>query len=178
MSKTNKIQLSIKGGGLSYKSVIDADTAAKIMTLCLAGEQPEAITSTTSKGQGAGQSVAVKGIKDSPAEYLDRFGPKRNPDKILTLAGYIQEVEGRNSFNPGEIKRLFRDAGEVLPANFGRDFRWTKNSGWIAPDLAKKGNFYITNTGRKVLQGGFPDELVKKSKNKATGRRKKSRSKK
>jgi len=46
------------------------------------------------------------------------------------------------------------------------------NNGWIAPDLSKKGDFYITNTGFKVLQGGFPDDLVKRTKGKSSGRRK------
>lgn len=167
MAKTNKIEITVKGGGLSYIGEVDSDIAAKIMALCLAGVKSEVHL------QGQTPSPVIKEVKDSPAEYLDRFGPKRNPDKILTLAGYLEKVEGRNSFNPGEIKRLFRDAGEILPANFGRDFRWTKNSGWITPDITKKGNFYITNTGRKVLEGGFPDELIKKSKNRAAGRSKK-----
>ena len=77
--------------------------------------------------------------------------------------------------NVSEIKSLFRDAGELLPANLTRDFKWVVSSGWIAPDSAKKGSFYITNTGMKVLQGGFPDDLVKKSKYKGGSRRKKSK---
>ena len=94
---------------------------------------------------------------------MNQYGPKRNPDKILTLAVYLEKHYGRSKFNPGEIKRLFRDAGEVLPSNFTRDFKWVISSGWISRDTYEKNAYYVTTTGRKVLEQGFPNELIKRS---------------
>ncbi|GAH54909.1 unnamed protein product, partial [marine sediment metagenome] len=57
----------------------------------------------------------------------------------------------------------------------GRDFRWVIKNGWIAPDTKKKGSYYITTTGLKVLAGEFSNELVKKSQYRTGDRRKKTR---
>ena len=172
MDKHNKIKISIKGAGLSYEKEMDENTAGQVMALCLSSQDGGFDTVKS----GAGLPLRRQGSqRESAAEYLNRHAPKRNPDKILTLAGFLKESHNKDSFQQGEIKSLFRDAGELLPANLTRDFKWVVSSGWIAPDPAKKGSFYITNTGLKVLQGGFPDDLVKKSKYKGGSRRKKSK---
>jgi hypothetical protein len=167
MDKTTKITISLKGFGLSYVSHIDEGIAGQIMALCLAsqGGAKGAVGLTGATRQGGAQ-------RESAAEYLNRHAPKRNPDKILTLAGYLKEAHSKDAFQQGEIKSLFRDAGELLPANLNRDFKWVVSNGWIAPDPSKKGSFYVTNTGFKVLTGGFPDDLVKRTKGKFSGRAK------
>lgn len=154
--KLEGIKLTLKGGGLSYEKEVNVEVASRIMTLCLSPTkenliQPEDVSSRSL-------------IKESPAEYLNRLSPRRNPDKILTFCGYLKEVSGKDSSHPSEIKRLFRDAGEILPANFSRDFDWVVSNGWVASDPNKKDNFYITNTGIKVLKEGFSNEVIKKSK--------------
>jgi len=170
MNKKQKVKVSIQGPGLSYKGEVSEVVAGQIMALCLGEKEPMASVSTSRR-----ESVQTgSGRKDSPGEYMNRFGPKRNPDKILVLAGYVHAVENRD-FNPGEIKRLFREAGESLPGNFGRDFKWVLKNAWIARDPAKRGSFYITNSGLKVLEGGFPDELVKKTKGKANPQKRNER---
>jgi len=172
MGKHNKIKITIKGAGLSYEKEIDENTAGQVMALCLSSQD----SGSDSGKIGLGLPIRRSGSqRESAAEYLNRHAPKRNPDKILTLAGFLKESHDKDSFQQGEIKSLFRDAGELMPANFTRDFKWVVSSGWIAPDPSKKGSFYITNTGMKVLQGGFPDDLVKKSKYKGGSRRKKSK---
>lgn len=172
MDKHNKIKITIKGAGLSYEREIDESTAGQVMALCLSSQE-----SGSDSGK-VGLELPVRRLgsqRESAAEYLNRHAPRRNPDKILTLAGFLKESHNKDSFQQGEIKSLFRDAGELIPANLTRDFKWVVSSGWIAPDPAKKGSFYITNTGLKVLQGGFPDDLVKKSKYKGGSRRKKNK---
>jgi hypothetical protein len=171
MSTENKIKLSIKGAGLSYESEIDQNTAGQVMALCLTSDNlpknsPVSALSVNTKPHSL--------VKESAAEYLYRHSPQRNPDKILALAGYLKEFHNKEAFQPGEIKSLFRDAGELMPANITRDFKTVVSSGWIAPDHFKKGSYYITNTGMKVLQAGFPDEMVSKSKHKSSNRRKKA----
>ncbi len=170
MAKQDRIRITIKGLGLSYQKDIGQQVAGQIMALCLSDQE-----SSSSAAQGALRGPRSGSQKESAAEYLNRNAPKRNPDKILTLAGFLKESHNKDAFQPSEIKGLFRDAGEVLPANFTRDFKWVVKIGWIAPDPAKKGSYYITNTGLKVLQGGFPDDLVKKSRYKGSGRGRKSK---
>lgn len=173
MAKPTKIKLSIKGGGLSYASDVSPEIAGKIMEICLASKSQR--DSVTVQDIG---SYSRAPNQESLVEYLSRHSPRRNPDKILTVAGYTKEMLDKQFFHPNEIRNLFKDAGEMLPANFSRDFRWAIRSAWIAKDPSKKNNFYVTNTGLKVLREGFPDELVKKSKNKAGSRRKNKSAKK
>jgi len=175
MTEKKHIIITIQGGGISFERQIDEDQAGKIIAFCL---QPAKGNGTKSGALSAVGQVD-KPSDESAAEYLLRHAPKRNPDKILVLAGYLRDIVSKSSFHPQEIKTLFRDAGELQPANFNRDFRWVQNTGWIAPDQSKKGAFYITNTGLKVLRKGFPKELVDRSKNRATtDRRRKKQSKK
>jgi len=169
MGKQAKIRISLKGAGLSYEGSIDDALAGQIMTLCLSSQDPGSPQISRTPHAPLRPSAAQR---ESGAEYLNRHAPKRNPDKILTLAGFLKEHHSKDAFAPGEIKSLFRDAGEMLPGNFGRDFKWVVNNGWIAPDSSKKGSYYITNTGLKVLNGGFPEDLVKKTKGKFSGRKK------
>lgn len=167
MGKQSKIKLSIKGGGLSYAADISPDVAGKIMELCLTSGSQGGVM----KALGMTPQHETSN-QESLVEYLSRHSPRRNPDKILTVAGYIKEMLSKQFFHPNEIRNFFKDAGEMLPANFNRDFRWAIRSAWIAKDPSKKNNYYVTNTGLKVIREGFPDELIKKSKNKAGGRRK------
>ena len=166
MEKEEKIKLSIKGSDLSFEREIDQSLAGQIMAFCLSNNSSPVLQANIEKVE------SEKIEKDSVVEYYDRYFPKRNPDKILVFAGYIREIEERDSFNSGEIKRLFRDAGEVLPANFTRDFKWVIKNGWFAHDSVKKGNFFITKTGLKVLSNGFPKDLVEKTKNRGNSKKK------
>lgn len=168
MEKSAKIKITLNGTGLAYKSEVDETIAGQILALCLSqktGATPKGITLPTGERKQPGTQ------RESAAEYLNRHAPTRNPDKILTLAGFLKESHNKDTFEQGEIKSLFRDAGELIPANLNRDFKWVVSNGWIAPDPTKKGSFYITNTGFKVLHSGFPDELVKRTKGKFSGRK-------
>ena len=172
MSKSNKVKITLEGPGLSYNREIDEDVAGQILSLCLTPQRQD-VNSNKSAPKTVPQAIGNQ--VESAAEYMTNHDPKRNPDKILSLAGFLSESRGKNSFQKGEIKSLFRDAGEILPANFTRDFKWTISNGWIGPDTAKKGNYFVTNTGWKVLRASFPEESIKETKYKTSARRKKSK---
>lgn len=158
---TSKIKLTIQGEEISYKKEIDEITALKVMGLC---------TQSVSQARGTleiEKSIsAVTMTKDrpvSPAEFVHKYGPTRNPDKILVLAAFLEEERGQDRFTPNEIKKLFVEAGEVVPANFTRDFKWAVSSSWVTSDPAKKDTYYVTTTGKNVVTQGFPKELTKKT---------------
>lgn len=153
-AKNKNIIISIQGGGLSYNGEIDQDIAARIVSLCL------------SKEKHGGPDVNGDDSYGSIAEYFDQVNPRRNPDKILTIASYLSK-KGQRLFVPQDIKPLFSKAGEPVPGNFGRDFRWVQSVKWIAEDDNEKGQFYITKKGFEVLKKGFPKELIKETRGKA-----------
>src|SRR5690606_38433132 len=86
---------------------------------------------------------------------------KRNPDKILAIAAFLREATGAEDFSADEIKAYFPKAGEKVPANYNRDFKWVISSGWMAENHQQPDRFYITNTGRRALSEKFPKEFVK-----------------
>ena len=161
--KTEKILVKIEGVGLNYSEEVSRTVAGKIMDFCLSGDE-------TGLSQPSFENLKkekTESVRESAPEYIERHAPRRNPDRILTMAGYLKEVISKLSFSPNEIRSLMKDSGESIPANFTRDFKWVIKSGWIGMGDKKKKQYYITNTGLKVLNNGFPDEFVKKSRGRA-----------
>src|SRR3989344_3270319 len=132
MPKSSKIKLIISSEEISYKKEIDEITAIKIMNIC---SQNSKISDEFLEKEESLISVAVNNLRpDSPAEFIHKYGPKRNPDKILVFASFLEESRNQDRFTPNEIKKLFVEAGEIVPANFTRDFKWTISSSWITSD--------------------------------------------
>jgi hypothetical protein len=154
MSKEEKVAINIKSTNLNYNAEIDENTAIKVINLCITAKEnnPGEVFSGSPFDFFSGSKPASK---ESPAEYIMRHNPKKFPDKILVLAGYLKEIQQKNSFHPNEIKILFREAGEILPTNFSRDFSTVISQARIAPDPTKKGTYYLTNTGSRILAKGF-----------------------
>lgn len=173
MTSKSKVEITIKGGDIAFKRKIDESAAGIIISFCLQLGNGD---SRIDLPHATELEITHRSKRESVAEYVNRSAPIRNPDKILALAGYLRQIQSKESFSPNEIKSLFRDAGEILPANFTRDFRWAQNAGWIAPDQHKKGTFFVTNTGTKVLKDGFPEDALKKSRLKRRKAKKKRKS--
>jgi hypothetical protein len=104
-------------------------------------------------------------------EFLTDADAKRMPDKIVTIGEYLMSQAGQEDFSGDDVRDRFRAAGEVAPANFSRDFKWTISNGWVAEDPKNPGRYYVTQTGRAAIQAKFSDEVKKKSGFKPVGRR-------
>ena len=55
-----------------------------------------------------------------------------------------------------ELLKGFSDAKESPPKNPSRDINAAIKRGWIA--LRQKGSYYVTSTGIKEIEDGFPKE--------------------
>jgi len=71
---------------------------------------------------------------------------------LLTLAGFVKESYGKDTFQPAEIKGLFRDAGGSFAGQFYARFQMGGKQRWIAPDTVKKGSYYVTNTEQSITR--------------------------
>jgi len=163
----NIFKVKLTGPGLDFEKDIDAEKVSSIIQLCLSTCVPQntpPLKETKTIENSSNHSSSLSKNNPSLVEWFNRFSPKRNPDKILCFASYLIDVQGRECFEPDEIKPLFQKCGEPIPKNFPRDFRWTISNGWLDESLENSGQFFITNTGRQALESNFDPEILKKTK--------------
>lgn len=173
-----EFDLKLTGSGISLERKVDRDAALQILAIAMgsaAGGGPALGTPARQiQRQAAGSSGG--GGRISLREYLDQVEAKRNPDKILAIGQFLVEHRGQDSFTGDQIKGQFRSAGEAIPGNFSRDFRWTVTNGWIAEDHASRGDYYVTSSGDSALGSHFSPEIKKKtSQTKLTARKRKKK---
>lgn len=158
---TKKVKISIQGEGFSFDEQITKAVAVQIMGICITpGQGHEQKNNNPFEAFNFNQTQKPK---ESVVEYVQRHNAKSNPEKILAFAGFIKNAQTKETFFQNEIKSLFRDAREILPANFTRDFNLVISNGWIHNDHETKDLFYITQTGLKALESGFAaDPSLKK----------------
>jgi hypothetical protein len=151
--------LSLKGEGMAVERKIDEATALEVLALVMTGAP--ATDTTHGEKRERPRATERRSGRKSLREYLDEVGAKRNPDKIVSIAEYISEETGKN-FTRDDVKNRFEDAAEPVPGNYGRDFQWGVRNGWIAP-AATKGDYYVTDAGRKAIEAKFDAETKKKT---------------
>ncbi len=173
MKKGKKITLKMEGP-ISYTTKIDESLAGRIISMCA---MVESVISNSVNHTGLDEHKDNT-VPGSIVEYMDKYIPKRNPDKILVIAAYLTEVKNNEFFKPIDIKPYFPKAGEPIPGNFNRDFKWLQVSKWIAEAEDRRGFFYVTKKGLDVVHGGFPKELVTESRGKSAISRRRKKHKK
>lgn len=161
--KEEELKITLSGPGIQYSSGISKELAAYIIGVCMRGDENANLNPLATPHKIPQPISSLP--KESIAEYVHSKGPKRNPDKILAIAGYLVK-NGSENFSPDDIKPLFPKIGEVIPANFGRDFRWAVANTWLAESNEGQNLFYVTNTGRSVIDSNFAPEVISKTKQK------------
>lgn len=135
------VEIHLSGEGLNFDGKVSTQVASQIVQLCLSNEDPK-----------GGDAQATSDL-DSPAAALERYQPKQQSEKILTLAYYLKEAKSQKTFRPANITDMFREAAEPPPGNLVRDLRTTIRKGWIV--RAGRQEYYITTRGISLLKGGF-----------------------
>ena len=174
-----KFELKIEGAGLSLSRTVDGVKVRTLLHIVLGGSGILPFAPPASAGSGLGVAPVVGanastsglGARTSLREYLTGTGAKRNPDKILVIADYLERHEGVQGFTREDIKGRFRSAGESPPGNYPRDFNWALTNGWIAEDPSARGQYYVTRTGQSAIEAGFSLDVIKGSKQKSGRRR-------
>jgi hypothetical protein len=164
-------KLSLTGDGLSVEREVTEDVALQILAAVMGGAAPAARqhhAGGRASGRHQAPSVPLATVGTTPGrlslrEYLLQVEAKRNVDKILAIAAFLREQRGLETFDSAAIKKEFRNAGEAVPGNFPRDFRWAITAGWIAAADDVPGEYYITTTGDKALEAKFSADVKKAS---------------
>jgi ABC-type sugar transport system substrate-binding protein len=151
-------KLSLEGNGITVAREVPESVARAIIALVMGGN-PLSGGSAAPPIVGVVANSALSGgvAAQSVREYLDETDAKRNPDKIVAIAGYLKS-QGTTSFSRDDVKQQFPKAGESIPGNYARDFALAVSTGWIA-EHANTGTFYVTTKGEKAIENGFGDKI-------------------
>lgn len=152
------VQLILEGEGLSIKEEISRLQALQILAFVDTNANSTAPFSPSGSTVLMPSKVVTQALgirQESPGEFLRESGATTNPEKILALASYYSRINSDDLFTPVDIQRLFERAREVMPKNFGRDFRNTLEATWIDESTTEAGKYWITKTGEQALADKF-----------------------
>ena len=151
-------KLSLDGNGITVERQVPESVARAIIALVMGGSPVIGVPmAPQTAGFPGTRTVASGAAAQSVREYLDDTDAKRNPDKIVAVAGYLKS-QGTVSFTRDDVKQQFPKAGESIPGNYARDFALAVSTGWIA-EHGNTGSFYITSKGEKAIENGFGDKI-------------------
>jgi hypothetical protein len=168
-NETPVYTLSLKGEGMSLERNVAKDVALEIINVALGGAE----ASRRSRGGGSngpgnpGSAGPDSDERVAPGEFIEAVTASSNPQKILAFGVYLADHRGEESFTRDDIKGMFRSAHEPLPGNFGRDFRNALSSNWIASEDGSSDRYFVTKTGRNVMNGGFADGAARRPRRRA-----------
>jgi len=153
-------KITLKGDGVTIDKEIAEDTAREVVALIMGGTVV-APSAAPVRSHGQNQEGSVRRGDKSSREFLDEVGAKKNPE-LITAIGQMLFDQGIETFNSSDLKTQFRGAGEVTPANLGRDIRTAQSSGWIAADPSDAMHFYVTDAGRRAIAGKFEGAKIRR----------------
>lgn len=163
-------RLTLKGDGVTVEREVTEDHARQIIAIVMGGAAMAGAPARPSASAG-GITRAASGQIPALREFVDEVGAQRNPEKIVAIGAYLVDHLGQDNFSREEVKSQFKNAGEGVPGNYPRDFRWAIIAGWIAPDPNTSGRFFVTDSGRDALTQKFPDEIRERTRQAKTTRR-------
>jgi hypothetical protein len=154
-------KVAVSGPGLNLEQDVDQGVALSIVTLVMGGAVP-----TGQYVPPTGQNGPMRQVPQVPldnlsvGEFLEESAAKRNPDKIVAIAAFLQKYRGIERFTRNDVANQFQAAGEVPPGNFPRDFNGAIANRFIA-EHQEKGSYYVTRTGFAAIEQKFPEEMRK-----------------
>lgn len=152
MSEEANVKLSLEGGGLSYANSITILQAAEIVRIASLkpGELLERSASAPSPSTRQ-QKNSVAEI--SLPEALKLGNPSTSAETIAVIATWIMDTESAEAVTRADVAARYRDARLSPPANLPRDFSQAIRKGFLAPVRGSNDLFYVTQTGRALLNG-------------------------
>jgi hypothetical protein len=149
---------TLKGNEIDFVGNVDQATARSLLNIVLgakAGASPMPGTERAGSGTNDPPHTSLR-------EFLNAHDAKRIPEKIAAIGEFLTR-NGAADFSKDDVLKQFRVAREAMPANFHRDINWAIATGWIAEDAQNAGRFYVTQSGKKAVDGKFSGEVTKNS---------------
>ena len=150
MTEESQVNLTLDGGGLSYRGVVSLLQAAEIVRIAslkpselLQKSVPLAASTLQPKSETLGLSLP---------ETLNVAKPATSPETIAVISTWIMDTEGAESVSRADVASRYRDARLPPPGNLPRDFSQAVRKGLLASVRGSSDQFYVTKTGRALLE--------------------------
>lgn len=143
--------ISLKGPGVTIEREISEEVAQQVALFILTGATHHP------------RHTEPLSLND----FLQQSNARRNPERFIAIAYFIKKYRNRISFDKNDLIDGFEEAGQKFPANFSRDFKAVKSSGWIAHKSGRPGTFYLTESGVSAVETKFSSNAPAKTPNDA-----------
>jgi len=163
MTDDDSYRVRIEGPGVNFDLKVPSELGKKVVVSVLTGQVAQVPPAVEQTKLEEDSQVVDQSTKTSIREFMDKYHPKRSPDKITTFGYYLNTHDSKTTFKRADIVACFERAAEPIPKNLSRDINWTVKAGWIAPKTGEKGSYYVTHTGTTVVTKGFPRDMVDKT---------------
>ena len=92
--------------------------------------------------------------KKSVKEFIIEKSPKDGVQSATCIAYYLENFENKEILTSKDIQKCFKDAKLKTPPNVPDKVQKSIGRGWMAKG-DKRGEFYLTTTGEKIIEEGF-----------------------
>jgi len=150
MGETRDISVKIEGSGLSFNGNVSLRQAVEMLRIASMTDNDLTKLSEKSKQEDVNANK-MSGL--SLREAIDLAAPKNSPETIAVIGAWLMEEEGLPDLSRQDIRDRYQDARLAAPGNYPRDFSGAVQKGFLAPTKGDKSRFYVTRTGRKLLEG-------------------------
>lgn len=138
--------IKVVGPGIDVSQKVDGPTALNTLQMLWGpADLPPAVPVGHQRARRSEGKVAV-------GEFLSGLHATNNPEKIAGIALYVRDHLGQDRVQKAEILDWFATAGEPAPRNLTRDLQNAITKRLIAEDHAKRGYYYVTQTGLDLIQ--------------------------
>lgn len=149
MAEDSNVAVTIDGGGLKFSGKVTFRQAIEMLRITSLSE--EQLQSPTAP---AAHDAAPKKQKLSLRETLAAASPKTSPATIAVIAAWVMDEEDTDGVSRDDVSSRYQDARLPKPGNFSRDFSSAVAKGYLAPARGDRNKFYVTQTGRALVEGG------------------------
>jgi hypothetical protein len=150
-------KVSVAGPGITADKDVGQAVALAVLQLLYGNAPPTAPAGLlpVARSGAATSAVTRPGQPVSIREFLEETAGKTIHAKITVVGRFMRDHENQSDFSREDIKSRFRSAGEVMPANFPRDFQKALQAGWIGEDPQNRGRYYVTRRGDEAIEQRF-----------------------
>lgn len=140
-------KVAISGPGISIEREVEEGVIPRLVAILVGGTSPagsDSAASSAARESSSGTTIA---------EFLADLNISGNAERIAGIALFLRDVLKRNRVRRDELAEWFQRAGEPAPRNLPRDIRSAVTQRLIAEDHARTGEYLVTETGVRALQG-------------------------